>query len=69
MKIAVEWRVDQLNIFGHSQLIINQVNDVYQMKDEKLISYEMNYNIIDKAFLAVVFSSKKLRHYMLAHIK
>ena len=28
-KIAVEWRVDELNIFGDSQLIINQVNDVY----------------------------------------
>ena len=35
MKIATEWRVDQLNIFGESQLIINQVNDVYQTKDEK----------------------------------
>ena len=31
------------------------------------ISYEMNYNIIEKAFLAVVFASQKLRHYMLAH--
>lgn len=29
MKMAVEWRVDQLNIFGDSQLIINLVNDVY----------------------------------------
>ena len=32
-----------------------------------LISYEMNYSIIEKAFLAVVFASQKLRHYMLAH--
>ena len=29
MKIVVEWRVDELNIFGESQLVINQVNDVY----------------------------------------
>ena len=29
MKIAIEWWADELNIFGDSQLIINQVNDVY----------------------------------------
>ena len=40
MKIGVEWRVDQLNVFGDSQLIINQVNDVYQTKDEKLLPYK-----------------------------
>ena len=40
MKIAAEWRVDQLNIFGDSQLTINQVNDVYQKKDKKLIPYK-----------------------------
>ena len=34
MKIAAEWRVDQLNVFGDSQLVINQVNDIYQTKDE-----------------------------------
>lgn len=32
-----------------------------------LISYEKNYNIIEKACLAVVFASQKLRYYMLAH--
>ena len=32
-----------------------------------LISYEMNYSIIEKSFLEVVFASQKLRHYMLAH--
>lgn len=32
-----------------------------------LVSYETNYSIIEKAYLAVVFTSQKLRHYMLAH--
>ena len=32
-----------------------------------LTSHELNYTFIEKAFLAVVFASQKLRHYMLAH--
>lgn len=32
-----------------------------------LVSYEMNYTIISKACLALVFASQKLRHYILAH--
>ena len=37
MKMAIEWRVDELKIFGDSQLVINQVNNVYQTKDDKLV--------------------------------
>ena len=40
MKIALEWRVDKLNILGDSQLVINQVNDIYQTRDDKLIPYK-----------------------------
>lgn len=32
-----------------------------------LVSYEMNYTKIEKACLALVLASQKLRHYMLAH--
>ena len=32
-----------------------------------LISYEMNYSIIEKDFLVVFFTSQNLRNYMLAH--
>ena len=31
------------------------------------MAYEINYTSIEKACLAVVFASQKLRHYMLAH--
>ena len=40
MKVVAEWRVDQLNVFGDSHLIINQVNNVYQKEDEKLLPYK-----------------------------
>lgn len=32
-----------------------------------LVGHEINYTFIEKKFLAVVFSSQKSRHYMLAH--
>ena len=42
----------------------NKERDIYYLS-RMLISYEMNYSIIEKACLAVVFASQKLRHYML----
>ena len=30
-----------------------------------LVGYELNYSLIEQAFLAIVFASQKLRHYML----
>lgn len=32
-----------------------------------LIRYELNYTPIERACLAVIFASQKLRHYMLSH--
>ena len=32
-----------------------------------LVQYELNYTCIEKAYLVVVFASKKLRNYVLAH--
>ena len=32
-----------------------------------LVGYELNYTPMEKACLAVVFSTQKLRHYMLSH--
>ena len=55
MKIVVEWRVDELNIFGDSQLVINQVNDVYQTKDKKLTSYYRMVDDLKKYFAHITF--------------
>lgn len=44
----------------------NKEWDIYYII-QTLVSYEMNYSIIKKACLAMVFTPQKLRYYMLAH--
>ena len=33
LKMAIEWRIIELHIYGDSQLIMNQVNDNYLIKE------------------------------------
>eukprot|EP01018_Ginkgo_biloba_P021034 Gb_41824 [translate_table: standard] len=40
LKLAIQWNIQHLSIFGESQIVIKQVNDDYQTKDEKLIPYK-----------------------------
>lgn len=39
MKVASEVGVNQISVFGDSELIIQQVKDIYQVKNPNLISY------------------------------
>ena len=55
MKMTIEWHVDELKIFGYSQLVINQVNDVYEIKDDKLIPYKIMVDDLHKYFVQVSF--------------
>ena len=55
MKMAIEWHVDELRIFRESQLVINQVNDVYQTKDYKLIPYKRMVDDLHKYFVWISF--------------
>lgn len=34
IKMVIEWKITELKVFGDSQLVINQVNDDYQTKDD-----------------------------------
>ena len=47
--------MDQLNVFGDSQLIINQVNDIYQTKDEKLLPYKRMVDDMKQYFAHITF--------------
>ena len=44
IKTTLEWNVTELQVYGDSQLVINQVNDEYNTKDEKLFPYK---NLLD----------------------
>ena len=37
LKTTLEWRITELQVYGDSQLVINQINDDYQTKDDKLL--------------------------------
>lgn len=37
---TTEWKITQLQVYGDSQLIVNQVNDDYNTKYEKLMPYK-----------------------------
>lgn len=37
IKMAVEWRITKLRVYGDSQLVINLINEDYQTKDNKLM--------------------------------
>lgn len=54
-KIAIEWCVDELKVFGDSQLIINQVNYVYQTKDDKLVPYKRMVDDLKQYFTHISF--------------
>lgn len=55
MKIAIEWWVDELKVFGDSQLVINQVNEKYQIKDDKLVPYKRMVNDLWRYFVHITF--------------
>jgi hypothetical protein len=40
LKITIKWNIMELQVYGDSQLIINQALDEYQTKDDKLLPYK-----------------------------
>lgn len=55
IKMALEWRITKLHIYGDSQLVINQVNNEYQSKDDKLIPYKNLINALRNYFTFMTF--------------
>lgn len=40
LKLAIQWNIQHLQLYGDSHLVIHQVNDDYDTKDDKLIPYK-----------------------------
>jgi len=55
IKMALEWRITELHIYGDSQLVVNQVNNEYQTKDDKLIPYKNLIDALRNYFTLVTF--------------
>ena len=55
IKLAIKWRITKLHIFGDSQLVINQINNYYQTKDDKLIPYRKFVDALRNYFTFVLF--------------
>ena len=47
LKIAIEWRITKLHIYGDSQVIINQVNEDYLTKNEKIAPYKKMVDFLE----------------------
>lgn len=53
--MAIEWNITELHIYGDSQLIVNQVNEQYQTKDEKLVPYKKMVDSLRWYFTFITF--------------
>ena len=56
LKIAIEWNITDLQIFGDSQLIIKKVLDEYQSKDEKILPYKELVDQLTQHFTRLQFT-------------
>ena len=55
LKLALEWKLTSLEAYGDSQLIINQVTNTYQTKDEKLVPYKHMVDTLKACFVHITF--------------
>ena len=55
IKMALEWWITELHIYGDSQLVVNQVKNEYQTKDDKLIAYKKLIDALRNYFTFVTF--------------
>lgn len=53
--LAIQWKINKLQVYGDSQLVIKQVNDEYQTKDDKLLPYCSMVEDFKQHFTAIQF--------------
>lgn len=55
LKLALEWKLTAIEVYGYSHLVINQVNDMYKTKDEKFLPYKHLVDILKECFVHIIF--------------
>lgn len=55
IKMAVEWKIMKLMVYGDSQLVVNQINNDYQTKDDKLLPYKQMVDDFKQYFVHITF--------------
>lgn len=55
LKMVIEWKIKELQVYGDSQLVIRQVNDEYQTNDDKLMPYKRMVDSFKHYFLVILF--------------
>jgi ribonuclease HI len=55
LKLALELKLTALEVYGDSQLIINQDTNVYQTKDDKLFPYKHIVDALKAGFVHITF--------------
>lgn len=55
IKVVVECKITDLKVYGDSQLVINHINDDYQMKDDMMMSYTCMVDDFKKYFVHITF--------------
>lgn len=53
--LAIQWKINVLQVYGDSQLVIKQVNNEYQTKDDKLLPYHKMVEDIKQHFTIIKF--------------
>ena len=55
LKLVVQWHIQHLQVYGDSQLVIHQVNDDYETKDDKLMPYKQMVESLKTKFVTISF--------------
>jgi ribonuclease HI len=53
---AIKMEIDQISIFGDSQIVINQVNGIFKIKSDNLIELNKKANDLKKQFKYIEFN-------------
>lgn len=55
LKITIQWNIQYFQMFGDSQLVIHQVNNHYETKDDKLMPYKQMVDFLKSKFVTISF--------------